>query len=226
MKLLQLAPHHRNLSDARHREQGRPNGPVREGPQIHRRHTLACHAHQHDLPHDRADGRHERRDPLGQALDRLIDPLLDDLAVEADIRIPVELDEDDRQSDPRDAPHSLDARSAVHHRLDGVRYLDFDLFRRESRRFDQDRDCRSVEVRQHIDGETKSGHHPVHTDRQRSQDDEHAVRERESDNGLEHGWTFRERCDQPASSVGRPAESFSAAASAKVSTFGRSCVRL
>ena len=76
------------------------------------------HRDEQDLPHDRVDRAHLRGDVGRQLALHERQPLGDLLAVAEDLRVPVELDIDDRQSDAGHRAHAGDARQPVHLRLD------------------------------------------------------------------------------------------------------------
>ena len=152
LKLFVLAAHHKNLRDARYRQQPSADHPVGERSQRHWR-SFACltpHADDHDLTHDRRDRRQLHRNPGRKSIRDEGDPFVDDLAVVVDIGSVIEFDVQDRHADPRRTPDGLDSGRSVECGLEGKRDQRFHLFRGHSRRLDHERHPWSIQIGKYV----------------------------------------------------------------------------
>jgi hypothetical protein len=108
------------------------------------------------------------------------------LPVAVDVRSPVELDVDNRQSDTRHRPNARDAGYAVHLGLDDEGDELLDLGRRQALGLGHDRDGRLVEVRQDVDRQVRRGERAPDDEDNGQRHDEEAVAQRVCDEKGEH----------------------------------------
>ncbi len=115
---------------------------------------------------DRRDGTHDRSHVLGELFGRELQPLLHELARAIDVHAPVELDEQDREPDPRVGADAHDAGRSVHGCLERPGDQRLDLFRSQARRLGQHGHERAVQIRKDIDWKIADHDDPVDEDQQ------------------------------------------------------------
>ena len=115
------------------------------------------------------------------------EPLVHLHAVAIDIRVPVEFDIDDGQSDAGDRAHPRHARHAVHLGLDRKGDELLDLGGRKTFGLDHDRDGRPVEIGQHVDRQPRDDERAVEHQHGRHRQHQEAIAQRLGDKDAEHG---------------------------------------
>ena len=112
---LEVAALNGDLRNARDGEQAALEVPLGKAAEFHGADlgVVTGEADRHDLAHDRGDRAEERADAVGQGFANPLDPLGDDLAGEVDVGAPIELHEDERESDARERAHTLDMGGPV-----------------------------------------------------------------------------------------------------------------
>ena len=165
------------------------DSPVGEGAQVHRGDglVLVAEADQQDFAHQGRDGSEAGFGGGGQGIEDGLQALLDQLPGAVDIRAPGEFSEDEGEADigvGAQAVQSADALDGAFNRLGNE---GFHFLRREAGTFRQDGDGRLGHVRQDFDGQLRGGVDAEDQQQQGGTEDQRALAEGESDEGVEHG---------------------------------------
>src|SRR5262249_44937956 len=155
-ELTNLAADGNDLGDARQGEQLWPQHEVRHLADIHRRNSaIAGQCDQHDFAHDRRHGPHLWVDGARQLLANERKTLGHELASAIDVHAPIKFDVHDGEADAGYRPYADDTRHAVHGGLDRERDELLHLLGVEALCLRQDIDVWPIEIRKHIDGDTR-----------------------------------------------------------------------
>ena len=193
--LAHVAAHHGDLRHARNAHEPAAHIPVRQRAQLHGtdRGIFARQTDGHDLSHDRGHRTEERADVLRQPRGHFGYLFPDNLPRAVDIRVPSELDEDERKADARHGPNALDAGCAVDCRFQwhGDERLHF--VGSQAAGLGKNRDGRAVQVGENID--RNAGEDITAVGRKERGNDNHqeAIADGKSDEPVEHGVSGRGR---------------------------------
>ena len=130
VKLFLVAADAEDLGDSRNGLQVELDQPVLDRAQLFERVLPGgvfevVEEHQPHAGRDRSQRRFA--EPFRDLFPGLLEPFVDQLAGEVDIHSVFEVDVDDREAEVRNGTDVLDAGQAVHHRLDGIGDVGFDL---------------------------------------------------------------------------------------------------
>ena len=193
--LAHIAAHHRDLRHARDAHEPAAHVPVRQRAQLHGtdRRIFAGQADGHDLPHDRGHRTEERADVLRQTRGHFGHLFPDNLPRAVDIRVPSELDEDERKADARHGPNAFDAGCAVDRRFQrhGDERLHF--VGSQASGLGENRDGRAVQVGKNIDRNAREDITAVGRKERGNDNHQEAVADGKSDEPVEHGFSGRGR---------------------------------
>ena len=196
MKLLRVAADAVDIGHAGHGLQLRPDDPVLDRPQVHRRiglslrrlrARLALDGPEEDLAKPRGDRSHGRLDARRQAALDLLDALGNELSREIDIGAVLEDDRHLRQAIARNGPGLFQPRQAGHNRLDQVGDALLGLERRVPGRFGVDLDLHVGDVRHRIDRQPRVVVEAERGGGHRRDHHEPPVPNREMENAFKHG---------------------------------------
>ena len=131
VELFLIAADAQNLGDPRHGLQVEFDQPILDGAQLFER-VLAGGVFEIVEQHQAHAGRNRPQRGFAKALRDLFPGLLesfvDQLAGKVDVYSVGKIDIDDREAEVGHGADVLDARQAVHHRLDGIGDVGFDFF--------------------------------------------------------------------------------------------------
>ena len=185
--LANLAPDRNDLGHTRNAQDPRSDGEISEFPQLHGRDIVRPgHGNEHDLTHDRVDRAHLRHDIRRQLRLYKRQPLGDLLAVAIDIRVPVELDVDDRETDARCRADAAHPGKPIHLGFERIGDELFDFFRCQPLCLRHDGDGRSVEIGEDVNGQPRDRKRPVDHEDCGNRQDEQAVAQRLGNEKIEH----------------------------------------
>src|SRR5262249_24491920 len=174
--LADLAVDRNDVSDARQGKQLRTQHEVRHLTDIHRGSgAITGQRDQHDFAHNGGDRSHLRVERARQLFANERETLGHELTSAINIDAPIELDVDHREANSGHRSDADNARHAVHGGFDRKRDELLHLLWREALRLRQDIDVWSIEVGEHIDGNTRQHERAVADKQERRTENKQAI---------------------------------------------------
>ncbi len=175
-ELADFPPDGNDLGDARQSEQLRPQHEVRHLTHVHRGNGAIAGQHdQHDFAHDGGHGPHLRVDGARQLLADEGETLGHELASAIDVHAPIKFDVHDGEADAGYRPYADNARHAVHGGLDREGDELLHLLGREALCLREDIDVWPIEIREHIDGDTRQHERAIGDQHDRRRQNKQAI---------------------------------------------------